>query len=459
MYKPRDILLPYQRDWVQDQARFKIGLMARQTGKSMCTAEEAVNDAHQRKTTWVCLSAGERQALEWMKKAQDWARAYDLAISDYREVNESSRSESLLKSAEIILPNDSRIIAIPANPNTARGYSANLILDEFAFHENPGEIWKAIYPSISNPLKGTYKLRIVSTANGKNNKFYDLWTKNKNYSKHFVDIYTAVKRGLPLDIEELKSGLDDADAWAQEYECLFIDSAGILLPYELIATCESDDAHTELDEELFHIRDAEFYVGIDVGRKHDKTVIYVMRRFATSGGSALITQGYIELDKTKFKAQFNRIDSILKHPSVKKCCIDSTGIGAQLAEDLHDKYRHKVEQCQFTNALKNELFGDLKTAFENRELLIPADKRLREDLHSIQKIVSQSGSIRYSAPRNEDGHADIATAKALCLRASKAPTCTFAGATLSNHDAETFGQRLLRRAKQFNSRKGKGVLC
>lgn len=455
MFSPRDILLPYQLDWVNDQSRFKIGLMARQTGKSMCTAEEAINDAHQRKTTWVCLSAGERQALEWMKKAQDWAKAYDLAISDYREINESSRSEALLKSAEIILPNDSRIIAIPANPNTARGYSANLILDEFAFHENPSEIWKAIYPSISNPLKGQYKLRIVSTANGKGNKFYDLWTKNKNYSKHFIDIYTAVKRGLPLDIEELKAGLDDADAWAQEYECLFIDSVGILLHYELIASCESEDAHSVFDDELLYIKDAEFYLGVDIGRKHDKTVIYIMRRLF----GRLYTAGYIELEKTKFADQFKRIDSILKHQSVKKCCIDSTGIGAQLGEDLHDKYRHKVEPCQFTNALKNEIFGDLKTGFENKEFAIPSDKKLREDLHGMQKIVSQGGTVRYSAPRNEDGHCDIATAKALCYRASKQPTCTFAGATINPRVSDSFAQRILRKAKQFNSRKGRASIC
>jgi hypothetical protein len=28
--------------------------------------------------------------------------------------------------------------------------SANLLLDEFAFHENPDAIWRSIYPSISN---------------------------------------------------------------------------------------------------------------------------------------------------------------------------------------------------------------------------------------------------------------------------------------------------------------------
>ena len=67
---------------------------------------------------------------------------------------ERDSAQALLKTAEIEFPGGSRIIAIPANPNTARGYSANLTLDEFAFHEQPDAIWRAIYPSISNPLKG-----------------------------------------------------------------------------------------------------------------------------------------------------------------------------------------------------------------------------------------------------------------------------------------------------------------
>ena len=49
---PHSILLSYQRDWVDDGARFKIGLWARQTGKSFSTQAEAVADCLARKTTW-----------------------------------------------------------------------------------------------------------------------------------------------------------------------------------------------------------------------------------------------------------------------------------------------------------------------------------------------------------------------------------------------------------------------
>ena len=195
MVSPRDILLPYQRKVVDDSARFKLWLASRQIGKSMGLAAEAVRDAAAKPgDMWVVLSAGERQALEFMEKAKQWAEAFSLSTADYYE--DRSQSEALIRSAEIRWGNGSRMIALPANASTARGYSANLILDEFAFHEDPDAIWRGIYPSISNPLKGQFKLRIASTPNGKGNKFFDLWDKPNGYAKHRTTIHDAVAGGL-----------------------------------------------------------------------------------------------------------------------------------------------------------------------------------------------------------------------------------------------------------------------
>ena len=41
---------------------------------------------------------------------------------------------------------------------------------------------------------------------------------------------------------ELRSGLDDNDAWEQEYECQAADTSNVLLPYDLIAQAETIDA-------------------------------------------------------------------------------------------------------------------------------------------------------------------------------------------------------------------------
>ena len=66
-------LLPYQRRWVSDHSRLKAGMWARQTGKTFSTTLEIVLDcleaaAEGRRTRWVILSRGERQAREAMEE-------------------------------------------------------------------------------------------------------------------------------------------------------------------------------------------------------------------------------------------------------------------------------------------------------------------------------------------------------------------------------------------------------
>ena len=171
-------LLPYQSAFAANDSRFKIGLWARQTGKDHTASAEAVIDClYHPGTTWIILAASERQALESLSKAKDWAEILKFQIDDYLEAPAHlPLAEAHSTSTEIRWSNGSRLLALPANPHTVRGYSANLILTEFAFHENADAIWRAIYPSISNPLRGgPKKLRIISTPNGLTNKFADLW--------------------------------------------------------------------------------------------------------------------------------------------------------------------------------------------------------------------------------------------------------------------------------------------
>ncbi|MBW2093012.1 MAG: terminase family protein, partial [Deltaproteobacteria bacterium] len=250
-------LTEYQRNWVQDKSRFKIGVLTRQGGKSFETSLEAVDDCMEHKTLWVFLSAGERQSKELMGKAAMHARAYGLAV---KEIESEYRVEDTkYKQLEIFFPNGSRIVGLPANPDTARGWSANILLDEFALHRDSRKIWAALFPTVTRG----YKIRIVSTFKGKTNKFYELFFsaptlrtfngrekefvgERGGWSKHFVNIYQAVEMGLalkdeegrPIEPEDLRLALSDDDAWAEEYECVPSDEVSAFLTHELISSVE-----------------------------------------------------------------------------------------------------------------------------------------------------------------------------------------------------------------------------
>ena len=79
----------YQRRWFLDRSRFKIGMFARQTGKTFTTSLELVDDCFEAealggRARWVILSRGERQAREAMEEGiKKHARAYNIAISEF----------------------------------------------------------------------------------------------------------------------------------------------------------------------------------------------------------------------------------------------------------------------------------------------------------------------------------------------------------------------------------------
>lgn len=442
---PKDLLYPLQRKFVDDRSPYKIAVTTRQWGKSTVTAGEAVHDClTDPGTKWVCMSAGERQSVEWLNKAKEWLAAYQMVITDQLDERDHNLAEGLLRSSEIALANGSRIIAIPANPSTARGYSANVILDEFAYHEDPEAIWAAMFPSTTNALAGTFldrmrarikgeddenirrhlKLRIVSTFNGRANKFYSLWEKaeENGYSRHKVTIHDAIADGMPLDAEKLRAALDDPDIWAQEYECEPIDGSAILLPYDLIALNESAEATKTVAPEYWEAnRPHSRVMGLDFGRKKDLTVAWTAEKLA----DLRLTREVLELVKMSTPDQF----AILK-PRMARCarvCLDYTGPGIGLGDLAVKEFGEynpaahkfgKVELVTFSNSFKVAAFPTLRAAFEARAWRVPIDRVIREDLHSVHQAVTKTGQLTYRAPHTEDGHADRTTALVLCERAA-----------------------------------------
>lgn len=447
---PKDLLYPLQRRFVDDGAQYKIGVTTRQWGKSTVTSGEAVHNCLvDPGTKWVCMSAGERQSVEWLSKAKEWLQAYQLVITDIAE-DRGGIAEGLLRSSEISLNNGSRIIAIPANPSTARGYSANIILDEFAYHEDPQAIWAAMFPSTTNKLAGTFldrwramlkgedsnirrdlKLRVVSTFNGRNNKFFELWerARQNGYSAHKVTIHDAVADGMPLDAEKLRAALDDADAWAQEYECEPMDGSSVLLTYELIAACESAEATTLVAPEFwFNPPPTPLVGGLDFARKKHLSVLWTDALL----GDVSQSREVLEMQNMSTPDQIE-----LMRPRIarlQRLCVDYTGPGVGMGDFLVKEFgeynpaKHqfgKIELVTFTNNTKVELFSKLRMAFEQRKTRIPVSRVIREDFHSMHRMVSATGNITYRAPQTEDGHADRLTAKALAERARVMPGIAF----------------------------------
>lgn len=411
------ILHPYQQRWLDDHSRFKIGMFARQTGKTFTTTLEIVEDVVAaevagRRTRWVILSRGERQAKEAMEEGiklhlRAMSAGFESIETDFRLDDKTT-----VKSLEVVTQNGSRITALPANPDTARGFSANVFLDEFAFHADSRKIWSALFPVVS---KNGLKLRITSTPNGKGNKFYDLMTGESSvWSRHSVTIHQAVADGLPRSVDELRAALDDEDTWAQEYELEWQDEASAWLPWEMINAAEHEQAG---NPSLY--TGGPCYVGVDIGRRRDLFVIWVVEQV----GDVLWTREIIERKNTPFAVQDALLDDVFTRYAVMRCCMDQTGMGEKPVEDA--QLRHgssRVEGVLFTGSNKLTLATQGKQAFEDRTFRIPlGNQALRSDLHKLQKISGPTGNPRFVAESDASGHADRTWAAFLAANAAASP--------------------------------------
>jgi len=281
-------------------------------------------DLEGKRARWVILSRGERQAKEAMEEG---VKRHCQALGSVIKAYETEfKSEASYKALEVEFPNGSRITALPANPDTARGFSANVFLDEFAFHKDSRKIWQALFPVIS----AGWKLRVVSTPNGKGNKFYDLMTsEDPIWHKHIVDIYQAVAEGLPRNIDELRRGVGDEDTWSQEYELKWLDEASAWLSFDLINSVEHDAAGIPSE-----YQGGPCFVGVDIGARHDLFVIFVLELV----GDVLWCRKIIAEKRISFATQDDLLAEVFDTYKVARCCIDQTGMGEKPVEDA--KRRH-----------------------------------------------------------------------------------------------------------------------
>lgn len=434
MPEPFVNLLHYQRRWLADQSRFKIAMVARQCGKTKFMGSmEVVEDmlaAESRgaKSRWIWLSRGERQAVEAMEEGlKPLFKAYGVAFEAIEF--EWSDGGPKYKATEVVLPHGGRVTALPSNPDTARGFTANVVLDEFAFHQDSRKIWGALFPVISKP---GLKLRVLSTPNGKNNKFYELMTgTDTRWSRHTVDIYQAIFEGLPRDIDELKEACGDQDLWEQEFELKWLDEASAWLTYELIAACEDANAGKP---ELY--QGGPCFVGNDIARNGDLWVAWVLELL----GDILWTREIVILRRAKFAEQDAAMDEINAKYRMSRLAMDQTGMGEKPVEDAKRRYPGRVEGVTFTAPAKLALATCIKGVFEDRKTRIPAGStEIRADLHKVKKITGPTGIARFVAERDGEGHADRFWALALACEAADTklpPPQIFFGSDRNNDDDE-----------------------
>jgi phage FluMu gp28-like protein len=290
------MLLPFQSKWVLDNSPLKLAVKARQIGLSWTTAYRVVRQKLRegaRLDAWVA-SRDEVQALLFLQDAKRFADILNVAATDIGQNGIDSEGHTAFS---LRFSNGLRIHSMSSNADAQAGKRGDRILDEFALHPDPRKLYQIAYPGIT--WGGS--LEIFSSHRGSVNYFNELIREiterqnPKGFSFHRVTLQDALDQGflfklqskLPEDdprmqMDEgdyfnfIRSGSADEESFLQEFMCQPADDNTAFLGYDLIASCEYPEANP-WQTDLLDCKNP-LFVGVDVGREHDLTVIWLVEQ-------------------------------------------------------------------------------------------------------------------------------------------------------------------------------------
>ena len=432
--------LGYQAAWIKDNSRLKLMEKSRQIGISWATAYRIVRQksaADARLDAWVS-SRDDLQARLFKEDCNHFAAILSAAAEDLGQV--VIDPERAISAYVLRFATGCRINSMSSNPDAQAGKRGDRVLDEFALHPDPRRLYSIAYPGIT--WGGS--LEIISTHRGSANLFNQLISEvrhkgnPKGFSLHTVTLQTALDAGflgklqakLPKDdarqdMDEadyfnfIKAGCTDEETFLQEFMCVPSDDAAAFITYEMLDGCKYQPGESwELTLEQLAASGDPLYAGIDVGRKHDRFVLWIDQLV----GGVAFTRRLLVFQNRTFSAMEAEVYPFLGLPNLRRCCIDNTGLGMQFAERAQERFgKYRIEPVTFTGPVKEELAYPVRAQLEDRSCRIPDLPDVLSHFRAIRKETTTAGNIRFTAEANETGHADLFWAKALATHAAKRP--------------------------------------
>lgn len=456
------VLLPYQRNWIEDQAQVKVIEKSRRIGVSWA---EAGADALFAASTaggdvWY-IGYNKDMALEFIADAAFWGRLYHEAAGEMEEVVIEDEGKDVL-SYRITFASGHRITALSSRPTNLRGKQGRLVIDEAAFHDDLAGLIKA---GLAFLVWGG-SVRIISTHNGEANEFnalvQDVRAGRKPYSLHRVDFDQALADGLCRRIFEIlgrKWSPQAEGAWrreiidfygedaGEELFCVPGQGSGVFLPRALIETCLSRDipviryeqpssfaaqkegfrqsevrawCEQTLDSLLAGLDSRRrSYFGEDFGRSGDLSVVVPLIERQSAAFAAPFV---LELRNIPFKQQeqilFHVVDRL---PRFTFGALDARGNGQYLAEVAMQRFGpQRIEGVMLSENWYRENMPRYKAAFEDRRLALPLDADIIEDHRTFRMVrgVARIAETRTRGRDKKQRHGDTAVAGALAWYAA-----------------------------------------
>lgn len=423
------ILEPYQVSFLQNRSRFRWVTKSRQVGFSFLFALEALARCHLReKHTAVFVSYNLDDAKEKILIARQVHEELPLAYQKRLVVD--SKTELAFESNGAA----KRVSRILSHPSKApRGKKGDVYLDELAHYVNDREVYRG---STALILRSYGQLSGCSTPLGRRGMFWEIASEELRKYPHHTrqevpwwlcrffcrDVERAAVEAAHLPTEErvrvfgrqtIVEQLDSLplEDFQQEFECRFVDESYSFYPYELILPCTSEDLTLADDFTDLPFPEGRVVAGFDVGRTRDHSELAVFEEKDGHHVCRLLRR----YDQVPFSEQEADLRRLLDRVPVARLSVDKSGIGMNLAENLARDFPQVVAEA-FTNDSKERWATDFKILLQRRDVVLPRERELVSQVHSIKRRVLPSGKVSFDAERTGRGHADRFWAIALACQ-------------------------------------------
>jgi phage FluMu gp28-like protein len=158
--------------------------------------------------------------------------------------------------------------------------------------------------------------------------------------------------------------------------------------------------------------------GFDVGRKKDLSELSIFEELDGKKVCRMLKS----YDRIAFSDQEADLRRMLGTLPIGRLSIDQTGIGMHLAENLGRDFGQVVPET-FSNESKEIWATDFKILMQRKDVVLPKDRQLVAQIHSIKKRLTPTGKPSFEVERDEAGrgHADRFWSVALACQKERGP--------------------------------------
>lgn len=288
------------------------------------------------------------------------------------------------------------------SPTSIRGNTVSgiLVMDEAAFFPTQLSTGEDPYYNVIFPIIKARKPKVlvISTPNGRQGMYYDLYLKAFNEEKGYHQLTATIYDDDLItkeEIEELKRGYPPL-AFKQEFEVEFLDNALTVFPN--FSTCFNG-----------HYDGGKCWIGIDPSSVGDDNTIV----------SIINTESQVKQYKVDgtLDQKYDRIAKIINDFHPQATYIENNSIGEVMANEIKKKLIRKSNFYSFTttNETKKQYISLLAVAIANNAIHFEEDNRLLySELSTFTFKLTKTGNITYAA--KEGYHDDTVTSLGVCLQ-------------------------------------------